>query len=247
MGENADMNIRPVIRPALLLAALLVLLGACSSGGGAAWTYSPPLPTASGSPGTSPGGSPGTSPGGSPGTSPGGSPGTSPGGSPGTSPGGSPGTSPGGSPGTSPGGSPGTSPGASPSASVQPTAAPSGSGRPQPSGTAGTGEPIVIDIEETADLKILSGGQQITELRVRPGQAYTFRVTNTAGYPHNFFIGAPDDLEANNKPELTGVDDFNSGTQEFTYTFEGDPAQFQFACTVPGHYPLMHGNFVAEQ
>jgi uncharacterized cupredoxin-like copper-binding protein len=89
------------------------------------------------------------------------------------------------------------------------------------------------------------GGQKLTELGVAQGGTYTFRVTNTAGYPHNFFIGSPEDLAANNKPELVGIDDFNSGTQEFTYTFEADPATLQFACTVPGHYPLMNGKFTA--
>ena len=43
-------------------------------------------------------------------------------------------------------------------------------------------------------------------------------------------------------PDLPGIPTFASGTQELTYTFETtDP--LQFACTLPGHYGSMHGDF----
>jgi uncharacterized cupredoxin-like copper-binding protein len=42
---------------------------------------------------------------------------------------------------------------------------------------------------------------------------------------------------------LPGVPMFASGTQQFTYMVTDATAKLQFACTVPGHYPLMHGTF----
>ncbi len=75
------------------------------------------------------------------------------------------------------------------------------------------------------------------------GETVTFKVTNTAGFDHNFYLGPADALSANNpKPDLPGIPTFSSGTKEVTYTFEStDP--LQFACTLPGHYGSMHGDF----
>jgi hypothetical protein len=42
--------------------------------------------------------------------------------------------------------------------------------------------------------------------------------------------------------DLPGIATFQTGTQDFTYTFEAtDP--LQYACIVPGHYAPMHGDF----
>ncbi|HEV8516640.1 MAG TPA: plastocyanin/azurin family copper-binding protein [Candidatus Limnocylindrales bacterium] len=133
-----------------------------------------------------------------------------------------PAASPGGSPGESPGGSPGESPG-------------------------GSGGANVIEVEETADLRILQDGEQVTELNVKAGQTYTFRVTNSAGFTHNFYVGTADALKGNQTAQLEGVPDSTGGTHEFQYTFDDASAKLQFACTVPGHYPSMHGDFVIEQ
>ena len=97
----------------------------------------------------------------------------------------------------------------------------------------------------TADLQIKQGGQKVTALPVKKGQTYTFKVTNTANFAHNFFIGTAQDLQANNRANLKGIPEYNSGTQEFQYKFEQD-GQLQFACIVPGHYPSMHGDFTVS-
>ena len=130
-----------------------------------------------------------------------------------------------GSPGASPSGSPGGSPSGSPA------------GSPGASGAAGT----TVEVEETADLQIKQNGQKITQLAVRKGETYTFRVTNTANFAHNFYIGTQQDLQGDNRANLKGVPDFNSGTQEFKYTVP-ESGTLQFACTVAGHYGTMHGD-----
>ena len=94
-------------------------------------------------------------------------------------------------------------------------------------------------------MQIKQAGQRVTELQVRRGQTYTFRITNTSNFPHNFYIGTEQDLRANNRPNLMGIPDFSSGTQEFQYTFTESGA-LQFACIVPGHYTTMHGTFVIQ-
>ena len=54
----------------------------------------------------------------------------------------------------------------------------------------------VIDLELTADLKIKQNGQQVSTIPVVQGETYTFRVTNTAGFDHDFLIGSDADLSA---------------------------------------------------
>ncbi len=110
----------------------------------------------------------------------------------------------------------------------------------------GTAEnPRVIQLDETADLRIAQpgGGETVTTIPVKQGETIRFEITNSANFPHNFYIGTQEQLEANARDELEGVPDFNSGTQPFEYTFEGDAAGLQFACIVPGHYGPMHGTF----
>ncbi len=154
---------------------------------------------------------------------PSGSPGGSPGQSPAGSPGGSPATSPGGSPAGSPGGSPAGSPGGSPA--------------------AGDG---TIALTETMTLQIQRDGEQVSEIALAEGETYTFEITNEGGLEHNFYIGSPEQLQANDVAELPGVPNFTDGTQTFEYTATAETAGLQFACTVPGHYEPMHGALVVE-
>lgn len=93
---------------------------------------------------------------------------------------------------------------------------------------------------------IKQGGQKLQTLSVKAGQTYTFRVTNSAGFPHNFYIGTAEQLQAADKSNTKGIADFSSGTQEFQYTFSDPAAKLQFACIVPGHYPTMHGDFTIQ-
>jgi uncharacterized cupredoxin-like copper-binding protein len=133
--------------------------------------------------------------------------------------------------------SPSGSAAASPSASASPGATASAAGSP------GTGN--VFELEETADLQIKQAGQKVTQLQVKAGQAYTFKITNSANFAHDFYIGTAQDLQSSNTQNLKGIPQFNSGTKEFEYTFPTSGA-LQFACTVPGHYTTMHGDFVIQ-
>ena len=74
----------------------------------------------------------------------------------------------------------------------------------------------------------------------------TFKVTNTAGFAHNFYIGTAEQLQAGDKSNTKGIPDFTQGTQELTYTFASD-TPLQFACIIPGHYGPMHGDFTFVQ
>lgn len=103
-----------------------------------------------------------------------------------------------------------------------------------------------MDLEETASLQITQAGVQVTTLPVTAGQAYTFRITNNSGLVHNFHIGPADALAANSVGGLPGVGDFNEGTMEFQYTPSEETASLEFACTIPGHYPAMHGTFTVQ-
>ena len=105
----------------------------------------------------------------------------------------------------------------------------------------------LIELEETVSLQIHQNGQQISSLTVKMGETLHFRITNTAGYPHNFYIGPADKLSQNLVSGLIGIPDFTTGSAEFDYTVTGETASLEWACTVPGgHYQLMHGTFVVE-
>lgn len=108
----------------------------------------------------------------------------------------------------------------------------------------GTAEsPRVIALKETAALEITDeSGTKVTAIPVKAGETVTFQVTNEANFVHNFYVGTAADLEANNTANVQGIPDFESGTQEFTWTVEAD-GELQFACTVVGHYQPMHGDF----
>jgi uncharacterized cupredoxin-like copper-binding protein len=125
--------------------------------------------------------------------------------------------------------------GATMNPSMSMSAAPSGS-------TAGN----VIQLTETADLRITdASGNTVSSIPVQKGQTYTFQITNTAGFAHDFYIGTPDDLKAANTSNLKGLDQFLSGTQSFTYTFDS-AGPLGFGCTLPGHYQSMNGLFVIQ-
>lgn len=99
----------------------------------------------------------------------------------------------------------------------------------------------VIELEMTADLKILRDGQQVSSIPVKQGETYTFRVNNAAGFDHDFHIGSDADLSAGGHSHA-GLQPWSSGVREFQYTFDS-PGPLAFGCTIPGHYALMKGTF----
>jgi uncharacterized cupredoxin-like copper-binding protein len=108
----------------------------------------------------------------------------------------------------------------------------------QPAMTATDG---VFALDLTGSLQIAMDGHKVDAIQVKKGQTYTFRITNSAGFAHDFKIGADADLAAD-KAGLAGLGQFSNGTQEFSYTFDKS-GPLMFGCTVPGHYGLMKGTF----
>jgi len=144
---------------------------------------------------------------------------------------------------------PGASGSATPSGSPAATASGGATMNPSMSMSAApsaSGAGNVIQLTETADLRITdANGNTVTSINVQKGQTYTFQITNTAGFAHDFYIGAPDDLKAANTGNLRGLDQFVSGTQSFSYTFDS-AGPLGFGCTLPGHYQSMNGLFVIQ-
>ena len=131
-----------------------------------------------------------------------------------------------------------SSPAESPAAS-EPAESPEAS-----DGTAPSGQ--VIELELTADLHIHQNGQPVDNLTVKNGETVHFRITNTAPFQHDFYIGPGDLLGQNLVAGLPGLASFDAGTQEFDYTVTADAANLQWGCSLPGHYPNMHGTFTVE-
>lgn len=110
--------------------------------------------------------------------------------------------------------------------------------------------PRTIAVELTGSLSITDAdGNQLSSIPVKAGETVEFEVTNTAGFDHNFYVGPEEELSsaAGDIPDGTGIPTFTEGTQTLTWTVPTDAsAGLQFACTVPGHYAPMHGDFVIQ-
>lgn len=107
------------------------------------------------------------------------------------------------------------------------------------------GTVIEIDMTDKRIAQFLQNGKVITEIRVKAGQPYVFRVKNPFNNDHNFFIGQKADLAAQEYSRLVGIRLWSSGTKEVTYTFKSGDV-LQFACTLAGHYSPMHGDFIVD-
>ena len=117
----------------------------------------------------------------------------------------------------------------------QPTApaTPAASGTPGASATpAGTPNPNArtVTLEATAALRFVPDS-----VEVKKGETIRFEITNTAGFPHNFWIGPQAEVEKKNTAALKGTPDFSEGTQALEVTFDGD-GPYAFGCFIPGHY-----------
>ena len=105
------------------------------------------------------------------------------------------------------------------------------------------GEPRVIDLEADAALLFLQNGEPVPEISVTPGETVVFRIDNTAEFAHNFWIGTDEELMVPNGTTDVGIPDWDSGVQELEWVVPDDLSDIRFACTVPGHYVLMQGDF----
>lgn len=110
--------------------------------------------------------------------------------------------------------------------------------------------PRKIAVDLTASLTITDpAGETLKEIPVKAGETIEFEVTNSAGFAHDFWIGPESELStaSGNITDGPGVPEFETGTKTFTWTVPTDGSALQFACTVPGHYPTMHGDFVIQK
>jgi uncharacterized cupredoxin-like copper-binding protein len=103
---------------------------------------------------------------------------------------------------------------------------------------------LSISAEGRGHAPFQRNNESVDRIEVKADQPYVFRVTNPGRFDHNFWIGAADDLAAREYDRLKGVHIWNDGVREIVYTFEGEGAPLQFACTLAGHYGRMHGDFV---
>jgi hypothetical protein len=128
---------------------------------------------------------------------------------------------------------------------IGPNVSPGGGGTGTVDNPGTAEQPRDINVVETADLRITDpGGNQLATIPVVPGETVRFIVENTAGFDHNLKVGTPDELaQASADADLPGTPVFTEGTQEFTWEVPTDQTALQFACTVPGHYQSMHGDF----
>jgi mono/diheme cytochrome c family protein len=122
---------------------------------------------------------------------------------------------------------------------------------PAPVESPGTIEsPRQIEIQATDMLTWADPetGERITAITVVDGETVEFHIINPSAIEHNFHIGSRDELStAPGDVDLPGVPIFTEGELSFTYTFDDIPDNPQFACTVPGHYQSMHGDFIVVQ
>jgi uncharacterized cupredoxin-like copper-binding protein len=86
-------------------------------------------------------------------------------------------------------------------------------------------------------------GTQVTDIPVTPGETIVFRVDNTAGFDHNFYIGTDAELSVPGATTPTGIPTWQSGVQELTWVVPADITGLKFGCTIAGHYALMQGTF----
>lgn len=117
---------------------------------------------------------------------------------------------------------------------------------PSPAAVASPGtpeSPRTIAVTETVDLHITdANGTPLSQIPVVPGETVQFQVTNNAGFVHDLYVGTSDQLMSGATTGLPGVPEFETGTQNFTYTVPTDLSGLQYACTVAGHYNTMHGD-----
>jgi mono/diheme cytochrome c family protein/uncharacterized cupredoxin-like copper-binding protein len=129
---------------------------------------------------------------------------------------------------------------------IGPNAQGGGAASPGTVDNPGTAEtPRDITVQETADLRITDPeGAQLGSITVKQGETVRFVVENTAGFDHNFKIGTAEELAAAGaEVDLPGTPVFVEGTEEYVWEVPADATALQYACTVPGHYDSMHGDF----
>lgn len=104
----------------------------------------------------------------------------------------------------------------------------------------------VIELEMDAALRITQDGKQIKEIPVVPGETVLFRIDNTAGFKHNFYVGKARQLKKPGGKTDDGIRGWSSGVRELEWVVPDNAAKLRFGCTVPGHYAVQRGRFTVE-
>jgi hypothetical protein len=116
-------------------------------------------------------------------------------------------------------------------------------GSPEP-GAAGDADVRVIELDANSALRFTDeSGAQVLDIPVTPGETVLFRITNTANFSHSFYIGQEPEVSGPGAVTDVGIPAWSRGAKELTWTVPPGVEVLQFACTVPGHYTLMHGTF----
>ncbi len=103
----------------------------------------------------------------------------------------------------------------------------------------------VVELDADPSLRFVGkDGAPVLAIGVVPGETLLIRVKNTAGFDHSFFIGNEEELSQPQATTDVGIDTWTSGPRELTWTVPDDPSGLLFGCTVPGHFPVMHGQIV---
>jgi hypothetical protein len=103
----------------------------------------------------------------------------------------------------------------------------------------------VVELQAAPWLRFTDlSGRSIEAIAVVPGETVVFRVTNTAGFEQNFWVGTDDELRVFDGATEIGIPTWRSGVRELRWTVPDDVASLRFGCTVPGHYAAgMQGSF----
>jgi len=122
---------------------------------------------------------------------------------------------------------------------------------PEPIAEPGTPDnPRLIELAGTEQLSWVdpASGSRVETITLVEGETVEFRIVNESEFvPHNFHIGSAEELaQAPMDTDLPGTPVFTAeeSPQSFVFTVENMPESPQFACTVPGHYQPMHGDFI---
>jgi uncharacterized cupredoxin-like copper-binding protein len=110
-------------------------------------------------------------------------------------------------------------------------------------GLAAPSDARVIELEAEGANRFLQDGEQIRDIPLTPGETVVFRIDNTAGFAHNFYIGSDEELSLPSGTTSVGIPDWETGVQELAWVVPEDVSGLRFACTVPGHYYTMQGDF----
>jgi uncharacterized membrane protein YgcG len=104
---------------------------------------------------------------------------------------------------------------------------------------------MIVVVELPNETLADSTGAQLTKIAVVPGETINFLVVNAADETNNFYVGTADQLQNDQVTGLPGVTLTTGDTKTFVWVVPSPLPSVQFGSSMPGRYPLEHGDFVA--